>query len=80
VKEYSKKDKIGSKTDKNGKRGEAGKNQKQLQSVEKEKLKKTQKEGPKMQTPTGFNKERRKEGQFCNLMKVSSMGINSANV
>nr|GEY22500.1 hypothetical protein [Tanacetum cinerariifolium] len=31
VKEYSKMDKIGSKPDKNGKRGEAGKSQKQLQ-------------------------------------------------
>nr|GFA25567.1 hypothetical protein [Tanacetum cinerariifolium] len=31
VKEYSKKDKIGSKPDKKGKRGEAGKSQKQLQ-------------------------------------------------
>nr|GEZ22808.1 hypothetical protein [Tanacetum cinerariifolium] len=31
VKEYSKKDKIGSKPDKNGKRGEAGKSQKQSQ-------------------------------------------------
>nr|GEV71751.1 reverse transcriptase domain-containing protein [Tanacetum cinerariifolium] len=35
---------------KNGKRGEAGKSQKQLQWIEEEKLKKTQKEGPKMQT------------------------------
>nr|GEW58525.1 hypothetical protein [Tanacetum cinerariifolium] len=35
---------------KNGKRGEAGKSQKQLQWIEEEKLKKTEKEGPKMQT------------------------------
>nr|GEX61448.1 hypothetical protein [Tanacetum cinerariifolium] len=41
-----KKNKIGSKPDKNGKRGEAGKSQKQLQSIKKEKLKKMQKEGP----------------------------------
>nr|GEZ05416.1 hypothetical protein [Tanacetum cinerariifolium] len=35
VKEYQEKDKIGSKPDKNGKRGEAGKSQKQLQSSSK---------------------------------------------
>nr|GFB49307.1 hypothetical protein [Tanacetum cinerariifolium] len=46
VKEYQEKDKIGSKPDKNEKRGEAEKSQKQLQSVEEEKLKKMQKEGP----------------------------------
>nr|GEX50426.1 reverse transcriptase domain-containing protein [Tanacetum cinerariifolium] len=46
----SKKDKIGSKPDKNGKRGEAGKSQKQLQWIKKEKLKKMQKEGPEMQS------------------------------
>nr|GEZ75713.1 hypothetical protein [Tanacetum cinerariifolium] len=49
VKENPKKDKIRSKPDKNRKRGEAGKSQKQLQSVEEEILKKTQKEGPEMQ-------------------------------
>nr|GEX87467.1 hypothetical protein [Tanacetum cinerariifolium] len=38
VKEYQEKDKIRSKPDKNGKRGESGKSQKQLQSVEEEKL------------------------------------------
>nr|GEY85187.1 reverse transcriptase domain-containing protein [Tanacetum cinerariifolium] len=37
VKEYSKKDKIRSKLDKNGKRGEAGKSQKQLQWIQEEK-------------------------------------------
>nr|GFB80562.1 hypothetical protein [Tanacetum cinerariifolium] len=52
VKEYSKKEKIGSKPDKNRKRGKAGKSQKQLQWIEEEKLKKMQVEGPKMQTPT----------------------------
>nr|GFB05805.1 hypothetical protein [Tanacetum cinerariifolium] len=40
---------IGAKTDKNGKRVEAGKSLKQLQGVEEEKLSKTQKEWPKMQ-------------------------------
>nr|GEV87007.1 hypothetical protein [Tanacetum cinerariifolium] len=49
VKEYQEKDKIGSKPDKNRKRGEAGKSQKQLQLVEEEILKKMQKEGSEMQ-------------------------------
>nr|GEY64976.1 reverse transcriptase domain-containing protein [Tanacetum cinerariifolium] len=49
VKENPKKDKIESKPDKNGKRGEAGKSQKQLQWIEEEILKKTEKEGPEMQ-------------------------------
>nr|GFA39531.1 hypothetical protein [Tanacetum cinerariifolium] len=57
VTENQEKDKIGSKPDKNGKRGEAGKSQKQLQSVEKEKLKKMQKEGPTMQTHSKYLKE-----------------------
>nr|GEX06173.1 BTB/POZ domain-containing protein NPY2-like [Tanacetum cinerariifolium] len=52
VKEYQENDKIGSKPDKNEKRGEARKSQKQLQSIKKEKLKKMQKEGPKMQSLT----------------------------
>nr|GEX01341.1 hypothetical protein [Tanacetum cinerariifolium] len=62
VKEYQEKDKIGSKPDKNRKRGEAKKSQKQLQWIKEEKLNKTQKEGPEMQTPTSFNKERREQG------------------
>nr|GEY03676.1 reverse transcriptase domain-containing protein [Tanacetum cinerariifolium] len=49
VKENQEKDKIGSKPDENGKRGEAWKSQNQLQSREKEKLKKIQVEGPEMQ-------------------------------
>nr|GEX96840.1 hypothetical protein [Tanacetum cinerariifolium] len=49
VKETQEKDKIKSKPDQNGKCGEAGKIQKQLQLVEEEKLKKMQKEGPEMQ-------------------------------
>nr|GEU34973.1 hypothetical protein [Tanacetum cinerariifolium] len=61
VKENQEKDKIKTKPDKNEKRGEAGKSQKQLQSRKKEKLKKMQVEGPKMQTPTKlFKKEERK--------------------
>nr|GEU81986.1 zinc finger BED domain-containing protein RICESLEEPER 3 [Tanacetum cinerariifolium] len=50
VKEYQEKDKIGSKPDKNEKRGEARKIQKQLQWIKEEKLNKTEKEGPEMQT------------------------------
>nr|GEZ90358.1 hypothetical protein [Tanacetum cinerariifolium] len=57
----TKKDKIGSKPDKKGKRGEAGKSQKQLQSVKKDKLKKTQKEGPEMQIIQSYIKEERKK-------------------
>nr|GEU54463.1 putative reverse transcriptase domain, ribonuclease H-like domain, aspartic peptidase domain protein [Tanacetum cinerariifolium] len=47
VKENQENDKIGSKPDKNGKRGEAGRSQKQLQLKEEEKPKKTKKEWPK---------------------------------
>nr|GEX27253.1 putative ribonuclease H-like domain-containing protein [Tanacetum cinerariifolium] len=47
VKENQEKDKIGSKPDKNGKRGEAWRSQKQLQLKEEEKPKKTKKEWPK---------------------------------
>nr|GFA73629.1 hypothetical protein [Tanacetum cinerariifolium] len=47
VKENQEKDKIGSKPGKNGKRGEAGKSQKQLQLKEEEKPKK--RKGPRMQ-------------------------------
>nr|GEX98806.1 hypothetical protein [Tanacetum cinerariifolium] len=50
VKENQEKNKIESKPDKNGYRGEAEKSLKQLQWVEEEKLSKTQKEWPKMQT------------------------------
>nr|GEY45883.1 ribonuclease H-like domain-containing protein [Tanacetum cinerariifolium] len=56
-KRISKKDKIGSNPDKNGKRGEAEKSQKQLQSVEEEKLKKIQKKGPEMHTPSKYFKK-----------------------
>nr|GEU97365.1 hypothetical protein [Tanacetum cinerariifolium] len=59
VKENQEKDKIGSKPGKNRKRGESEKSQKQLQSVEEVKLKKTRKEGPEMQSHTSFMKERR---------------------
>nr|GEX27920.1 uncharacterized mitochondrial protein AtMg00810-like [Tanacetum cinerariifolium] len=64
VKENQEKDKIGSKPDKNGKRSEAQKSQSQLQSREKEKMKKIQVEGPKMQTPTKLLKEEERKGLF----------------
>nr|GEY20471.1 hypothetical protein [Tanacetum cinerariifolium] len=62
VKEYQEKDKIGSKPNKNGKRGEAGKSQKRLQWIKQEKLKKTQKVGPEMQSLPKFIKERIDKG------------------
>nr|GEY89730.1 RNA-directed DNA polymerase, eukaryota, reverse transcriptase zinc-binding domain protein [Tanacetum cinerariifolium] len=62
VKENQAKDKIGSRPNKNGKHGGAGKSQKQLQSKEKEKLNEIQVEGPKLQTPTMlFKKEEKKD-------------------
>nr|GEZ16934.1 hypothetical protein [Tanacetum cinerariifolium] len=74
VKEYQKMDKIESKPDKNGKRGEAEKSQKQLHSVEEEKLKKMQKEGSEMQNHTSYKKEEKNKGQICNLFKVQVKG------
>nr|GEW34791.1 reverse transcriptase domain-containing protein [Tanacetum cinerariifolium] len=66
VKENSKKNKIESKPNKNGKRGEAGKSKKQLQWTEEEKLNKMQKEGPEMQTHAkstkALKKKERKKG------------------
>nr|GEV02806.1 hypothetical protein [Tanacetum cinerariifolium] len=79
VKEYKEKDKIGSKQDKNGKRGEARRSQKQLQWNKKVKLKKIQKEGPEMQSHTSFMKERRKEGlevQFAERYKRGGKDVN----
>nr|GEU52834.1 putative reverse transcriptase domain-containing protein [Tanacetum cinerariifolium] len=79
VKENQKKDKIRSKPDKNGKRDKAGKSQKQLQSTKREKLKKTRKEGPEMQTHTSFIDERRKEEMLLqyleSLIKAGSYAI-----
>nr|GEZ11554.1 reverse transcriptase [Tanacetum cinerariifolium] len=60
VKECQEKDKIGSKPNKNEKRGEAEKSQKQLQWIEEEKLKKTQKEGPEMQTHASFKRRKKR--------------------
>nr|GEY38752.1 hypothetical protein [Tanacetum cinerariifolium] len=64
VKENQEKDKIGSKPDKNEKRGEAQKSQKQSQSREKEKLKKIQVEGPESANHTKFISERERKGLF----------------
>nr|GEW09728.1 retrovirus-related Pol polyprotein from transposon TNT 1-94 [Tanacetum cinerariifolium] len=75
VKENPKKDKIRSKPDKNRKYGEARKIQKQLQWIEEENLKKTQKEGPEMQTHAiTFKLKRRKKEEglkvhFCESSK-----------
>nr|GEV05829.1 hypothetical protein [Tanacetum cinerariifolium] len=77
VKDKQEKDKIGSKPDKNGKRGEAGKSQKQLQSREQEKLKKMQVEGPKFQTPTKlYYKERKKGAENAIISKYKERGQN----
>nr|GEU61832.1 reverse transcriptase domain-containing protein [Tanacetum cinerariifolium] len=56
VKDKQENDKIGTKPNKNGKRGEAGKSQKQLKSREQEKLKKMQVQGPKLTKPRSQNK------------------------
>nr|GFA26367.1 hypothetical protein [Tanacetum cinerariifolium] len=69
VKDKQEKDKIGSKPDKNVKRGEAGRSQKQLQWIKKEKLKKMQKEGPKMQSPISRIKERREKGPNLQILQ-----------
>nr|GEW72482.1 hypothetical protein [Tanacetum cinerariifolium] len=74
VKEYQEKDKIESKPDKKEKRGEARKSQKQLQSIKQEKLKKTQVEGPKMQTHSKLLKEERKKGVDLQFLESSSAG------
>nr|GEX26991.1 putative reverse transcriptase domain-containing protein [Tanacetum cinerariifolium] len=52
VKAKQERDRIRSKPDKNGKRGEAQKSQKQSQSIKQEKMKKIQVGGQKMQNPT----------------------------
>nr|GEY28399.1 hypothetical protein [Tanacetum cinerariifolium] len=62
VKNKREKYKIGTKPDKNGKRGEARRSQEQSQSRKQEKLKKAQKEGPKMQTPSKLIKRKKEQG------------------
>nr|GEX43098.1 hypothetical protein [Tanacetum cinerariifolium] len=79
VKDKQKKDKIGSKPDKNGKRGEAEKSQKQLQSRKKEKIKKMQVEGPKMQTLTELLKKEEIKGLNLQFNKRRKRGARSAN-
>nr|GFB68831.1 reverse transcriptase domain-containing protein [Tanacetum cinerariifolium] len=82
LKNTKKKDKIGSKPDKNGKRVEAEKSLKQLQLKKEEKPKKTKKEWLKTHTRIksySTLKERRKEkGQKCNSSKVSTTGAKFA--
>nr|GEX26979.1 zinc finger, CCHC-type [Tanacetum cinerariifolium] len=77
VKENQEKDKIESKQDKNGKRGEAWKNQKQLQSIKKEKLKKIQVEGPKLQTLTKLLKKEERNGLNLEFNKRTKRGARS---
>nr|GEV02216.1 Gag-Pol polyprotein [Tanacetum cinerariifolium] len=83
VKENQEKDKIGSKPDKNRKRGEAGKSLKQLQWVEQEKLSKTQKEWPKIQTQSKaiqtFKESRKERGLKCNFSKVTKTRAKADN-
>nr|GEW29010.1 hypothetical protein [Tanacetum cinerariifolium] len=79
VKENQKKDKIGSKPYKNEKRGEAGKSQKQLQSIKQEKLKKMQVEGPEMQNPTSFISERQREGLLLQFSQSLTTGARTVN-
>nr|GFA33731.1 hypothetical protein [Tanacetum cinerariifolium] len=74
VKENKKKDKIGSKPDKNGKRGEAGKSQKPLQLKEEEKPKKTKKEWPKthsrIKSYSSFKEIKKEKSQKSKSSKV----------
>nr|GEV18226.1 DNA-directed DNA polymerase [Tanacetum cinerariifolium] len=82
VKENQEKDKIGSKPDKNGKRGEAGKSLKQLQWVEEEKLSKTQKEWPKCKyNEKLFNFKRKKKikGLEMQLQESATTRTNPAH-
>nr|GEV65318.1 reverse transcriptase domain-containing protein [Tanacetum cinerariifolium] len=76
VKENQEKDKLGSKPDKNEKRGEAEKSQKQLQWIEEEKLKKAEKEGLEMQTHSSFKrrKEEKKRVKFAFYRKFIVKG------
>nr|GEY31420.1 hypothetical protein [Tanacetum cinerariifolium] len=79
VKENQEKDKIGSKPDKNGKRGEARKSLEQLQWVEEEKLNKTQKEWQKMQIQSKaiqvLKKKEEKKGDDL-AFKIMPFGLN----
>nr|GEY71272.1 hypothetical protein [Tanacetum cinerariifolium] len=78
VKNKREKDKIKTKPDKNEKRGEVQKSQEQSQSVEQEKLNKTQKEWPETQTQSKaiqvLKKRRKEKGLSSNSMKVTSEG------
>nr|GFC99712.1 hypothetical protein [Tanacetum cinerariifolium] len=66
VKEYQEKDKIGSKPDKNEKRGKAKKSLKQFQWIKEEKLKKKQKEWSKTHTRSNsysnFKRKKKRKG------------------
>nr|GEX47077.1 zinc finger, CCHC-type, retrotransposon Gag domain protein [Tanacetum cinerariifolium] len=79
VKENQEKDKIGSKPDKNRKRGEAWKSQKQIQSIKQEKLKKIQVEGPHLQNPTSFIDRRKEKGLKLQFTESTTTGARTAN-
>nr|GEZ46834.1 hypothetical protein [Tanacetum cinerariifolium] len=80
VKENQEKDKIGSKPDKNRKRGEAQQCQKQSQLRKKEKLKKIQKEGPKVQSLTKLLKKEEKGGLKLQFSERSTTGTKAVNI
>nr|GEY11504.1 ribonuclease H-like domain-containing protein [Tanacetum cinerariifolium] len=72
-------DKIGTKRDKNEKRGEAGKSQEQSQSIKQEKLNKTQKERPKMHTQSKCNQVlKKRKGLKLQVPESSIRGTFSA--
>nr|GEZ56308.1 reverse transcriptase domain-containing protein [Tanacetum cinerariifolium] len=79
VKNKREKDKIETKSDKKGKRGEAQKSQEQSQWLKREKPNKTKKEWPKTQTRSriiqSLKKKRKDKGQICNLLKDTREGL-----
>nr|GEX14234.1 hypothetical protein [Tanacetum cinerariifolium] len=79
VKENQEKDKIGSKPEKTGSVAKPGKVKSQLQSREKEKLKKMQVKGPKMQTPTKLLKKEERKGLNLQFNEIRKRGARSIN-
>nr|GEX06812.1 reverse transcriptase domain-containing protein [Tanacetum cinerariifolium] len=75
VKENQEKDKIRSKLDKNGKRGEAQKCQKQSQSIKQEKLKKIQVDGPHLQKSTKLYYTKKREGLDLKLQESTKRRV-----
>nr|GFB43451.1 hypothetical protein [Tanacetum cinerariifolium]GFD23137.1 hypothetical protein [Tanacetum cinerariifolium] len=83
VKENQEKDKIGSKLDKNGKRGEAGKSSKQLQWIKEEKPKKMQKKWSKTYTRSksysNFKRKKKRKGPEMQFHQSSTTRAKSAD-